>query len=685
MLQDTSRLVRTGCYILPSVLLFLVFYFLYFDRNSDRITIQLHLLAENSGVVALYWPDDSGNYAESQVAKVKYPVGESETQLTVSTFKKDHSLRLDPGVEKNRVVIKNISFSRFGIAENLNGEQIKGSIVSSKDTTLKTTTAGTQLSFTTVDPQIYMRNIPTPFPSWRQIFVLLLTCLLFTLVVFLRLLHQHPVTFRGNLLVSLGIFLVLGWIFWWHFYATLFISLFISYTIIHISLAFSGRENKPVYLLPIKAALTLGCFLMLIFLPLLNIDHSEAKFLKGVRSSAGKAWNDTDTDEWHFRLKEVFKTLEESFTRHFPFKADLVNLNASIKIFGLGFSPTSKAILGKDGMFFEGYGRERVEADIVGSFDNITDYMGLTPFSEEELEAWRVCLDERYYWLKEQGSDYVFVLAPGKALIYPENLPTRIHQVKAALNKPTRYDQLIAYLKKNSIVPVVDLRTSLLAAKQHASEDGTREIMPLYYRTDFHWTYYGAFIAYQAIVDEINTAYPKYQFHAAQLDDFDIDKKTDWVHFSFISALGLNPVQHKNETYLTFFPKPETNYATIANFFEKGISDYSLPEQTRRTYDQQTIRQLDNKRGKTPLIYVIGDSFSEKYFGYFSAHAKKTINFRAVNSFSPKSYLENTPDLVIQEVLNMYLLQRPPKNSASIKDARVRALAIHQESSSIGE
>jgi hypothetical protein len=431
--------------------------------------------------------------------------------------------------------------------------------------------------------------------------------------------------------------------------------------------------------------LIFGCFLTLIFLPLLKIDYSEGKFLEGVRTSVRKAWNETDTENLHFRMKEVVKTFEKSFIRQFPFRTDLVNLNASIKIFVLGFSPTSKAILGKNGMFFEGYGKERVEADIVGSFDNITDYMGLTPFSEEELEAWRVCLDERYYWLKEHGSDYVFVLAPGKALIYPENLPARIQRMKAALNKPTRYDQLIAYLKKNSIVPVVDLRTPLLAAKQNTAKEATQESLPLYYRTDFHWNYYGAFIAYQAIVDEINNAYPKYQFNAAQLDDFNIDKKTDWAHYSFIFALGLNPVEHKNETYLTFFPKPESNYATIANFFEKGISDYSLPKQIRRKYDKLSIRQLDNERGKTPLIYVIGDSFSEKYFGYFSAHAKKTINFRAVNSFSPKSYLENTPDLVIQEVLNMYLLQPPPKNSASIKNARVRALAMHLKSSSIGE
>ena len=447
----------------------------------------------------------------------------------------------------------------------------------------------------------------------------------------------------------------------------------------------SGRGNKPLWPIPIQAILILGCFLLLIFLPLLKANQSEAQFLKDIRSSVSKTWNDTDTDDLQPRLKKVVKTIEESFTLGLPFKIDLVNLNATIKIFGFGFSPTPKAILGKDGMFFEGYGRERVEADIIGSFDSVTDYMGLTPFSEEELEAWRVCLEERYYWLKEQGSDYLFVLAPSKALIYPEKLPSRIYRMKKKLNKPTRYDQLVAYLKKNSVTPVVDLSIPLLAAKQKASEQHTEENLPLYYRTDFHWTYYGAFIAYQAIIDAINHTYPKYQFHAAQLEDFIIDKKTDWAHIPFIYALGLKPDQHMDETYLTFFPKQETNYATIANFFEKGINDYSLPEPTTRSYDPQAIRQLDNKHGKTPLIYVIGDSFSKKYFSFFSTHAKKTINFRVVNNFSPQPYLEDAPNLVIQEVLNMYLLQPPPTNPANIKDARTRALAAHQNSSSPGE
>ena len=113
-------------------------------------------------------------------------------------------------------------------------------------------------------------------------------------------------------------------------------------------------------------------------------------------------------------------------------------------------------------------------------------------------------IEERYCWLKERGIGYVFAIAPSKAQVYSENLSDQILNVKNKLNRSTRYDQLISYLQKNCAVPIVDLRGALRAAKNEPPD------LPLYYRTDFHWNYYGAFIAYQAIIESIMNAYPEY-------------------------------------------------------------------------------------------------------------------------------------------------------------------------------
>lgn len=373
-------------------------------------------------------------------------------------------------------------------------------------------------------------------------------------------------------------------------------------------------------------------------------------------------------------VKQLTKDIDGNFTYHYPFREDLVNLNAKIKIFGMGFSPTTKAIAGKDGFFFEGYGQRRVEGDAVASFDNITDYMGLIPLTEQQLEDWRITLEERYYWLKELGSDYIFTVAPSKALIFPEKLPQRIYDVKTELNRQTRYDQLLQYLRENSIVPVADLRQPLLDAKQRLLDEG--KDLPLYYRTDFHWTYLGAFFAYQALVDAVNTKYPELDLSVSELNEFNIHERKDWVHFAFIYSLGLKPAEHQNETYLTLFPEAGSTDTRYSGFQADGINDHSIPDQVKEEIDGTTfsIRTFKKPEGKLDRLFVIGDSFAEKYFAYFTAHAKESYNFRTLFKFEPPIYKKYKPDLVVQEMLNMYLLNDPPRNPPEVKEARVRAM-----------
>ena len=374
----------------------------------------------------------------------------------------------------------------------------------------------------------------------------------------------------------------------------------------------------------------------------------------------------------NFALKESRDAFDDVFTENLQLKKKLTVLNAESKIFILGFSLSEKAILGKDNWFFEGYGERRVEKDIVQSFDNITDYMGQNPFTEKELEAWRIALEERYYWLKEKGSKYIFVLAPTKALVYPEKLPDRILRMKNKYMRPTRYDQLIKYLNENTIVPVVDLRKAMLEAKEKYSD------VPLFYRTDFHWNYFGSFLAYQAIIDGINQAYPELDLVAGELDEFNVQKKTDWAHDSFMKMVGLDPQRHRNDTYYTLRPKPESGYYKIAGFSEKGINDYSMPGYTKKIFGDNTypVREYKNPNGKLPLMYIIGDSFIEKTLAYFSLHGKETLNFRAVTEIPTEPFDKKAemPDVVVQEILNMYLLRQPPSNPRVIKKARVRAL-----------
>jgi hypothetical protein len=137
-------------------------------------------------------------------------------------------------------------------------------------------------------------------------------------------------------------------------------------------------------------------------------------------------------------------------------------------------------------------------------------------------------------------------------------------------------------------------------------------------------------------------------------------------------------LRHQNETYFTFFPKTESKYSLIYNFGKKGISDYSLPKIEAKKFGNAKfgMREIENPDGKMELMFIIGDSFIEKTMGYFSLHSKKVLNFRVVTNFPTAPFTTKgiKPNIVVQEVLNMYLLQEPPGNPPQVREARVRAL-----------
>ncbi len=656
--------------LLLPVLFLALFYVLYFSVYMQRITMRLHIESNMHDTMVFYLPDTHGGYSESRSRRVRYPAGKSGHEFTIAAYPANKALRFDPGLKGHEFRLLDLSVERFGVEQKLAPGQIASVIDHVSSVEKLDGGNGVLFKLKPPDPQIYLSSLPRPGPQWQSIAATI------AMLALMAALGRWLSGLRTGVLVQIlaGVFLLTlfaplnGQA---HFYQGLLLAAFYAiggasafWALFNTDQEQPGQAESGVVSFG-AVALTI-LFVTALWWPL---DKTMTpNLLNTIKSHAEKIL--AENDSLNDRLKQVRDALEHDFVRNFAYRDWLINLNARFKIFALGFSPTSKAILGKDGMFFEGYGGRRVEGDITRSFDNITDYMGQTPFSPQELEAWRISLEERYYWLKERGIDYVFALAPTKALIFPEKLPEAIYAAKKKINKPTRYEQLIAYLKKKSVVPVVDLRSTLLAAKKNA-------IYPLFYRTDFHWNYYGSFLAYRSIVDTINQSYPKYELTPGKLSDFRIDRKDNWVHLNFMRVLGLDPLQNQDETYLTFYPKPGSRYARIDSYKTKGISDYNLPKVSVRHYagDRLAVREIDNPAGKVPMMVIIGDSFIEKTLGFFSVHNQRTINFRAVTSFPVGPYETQAPDIVVQEILNMYILQPPPSNPAIIKKARVRALA----------
>jgi hypothetical protein len=149
----------------------------------------------------------------------------------------------------------------------------------------------------------------------------------------------------------------------------------------------------------------------------------------------------------------------------------------------LGVSPTDKVLIGNDGwLYFTG--------DQV-----IEDVEARRPLLPEELEEQRRYLEAKRDWLRSEGIEYLYVIAPNKHSIYPEHLPVSV----TASRRATRADQLVDYLEEHASVEVLDLRSTLRRAK-----DSGR----LFHKTDTHWNTIGAHFAHQAIIERLHHTLP---------------------------------------------------------------------------------------------------------------------------------------------------------------------------------
>ncbi len=160
---------------------------------------------------------------------------------------------------------------------------------------------------------------------------------------------------------------------------------------------------------------------------------------------------------------------------------DLVSSWAARLLYPLGISTSpNQVIIGREGWLYLG---DQYEQTVT------VDRSPLT-LSEIELgkqigaatEAWEAYLSNRGVKL------FRIMIAPNKSTIYPEYLP-----VWAKPTSPNATDALFAGAGS---MRYVDLRGPLLAAKADQRE-------ALYYKTDTHWNFLGAGIAFRAFAQQV--------------------------------------------------------------------------------------------------------------------------------------------------------------------------------------
>jgi len=299
------------------------------------------------------------------------------------------------------------------------------------------------------------------------------------------------------------------------------------------------------------------------------------------------------------------------FDDHFGFRAALVRWYGESRLFGLGVSPSTAVVKGRDGWFFY--------ADDEG----MTDYSNEEPLTPEAVANWRAAVVDARNWLQARGIAYVFVIPPDKHVIYPEDVPASIRKVGTT----SRMDQLFAALDAAGVA-TVDVRPALEAAK-------TRE--RVFQQTDTHWNDRGAFVAYQQIIDAVRRQVPAVP-PAWTRSDF--EATTTVRHgMDLAGMMGLTRVLR--EVDLTLTPTRPRRAKVIE------------PAGSAATAGEGRI--VTEIPGSTlPRAVIFRDSFFSAVAPFTSEHFSRAV-YLWQNDFDADVVLKEHPAVVIEEIVGRHL------------------------------
>ena len=329
------------------------------------------------------------------------------------------------------------------------------------------------------------------------------------------------------------------------------------------------------------------------------------------------------------QLFKAFNVLQRGFLdKTYGFRKNLVRLQNLLDLDILQSSSHYHTVIrGKDNWLF--LAQENPELNVV------EDYRATRLYSPGDLARWVAVYRDRQDWLAARGIHYLLVVAPNKHTVYPEHLPPQFNKV----SPQDRTDQLVAALTAAGI-NILDLRPAMRTVKEKALA---------YYRTDTHWTTYGAFAGYIEIMLRLARWRP--EFAPTIRGDYDISI-TPGLTGGLASMLALS--DRFPEERVTFVPKTPRQAVEVPN------------PQVPRALFQPTVT-MSTGDPSLPTAVVFRDSFAHELIPFLSEHFRQAVYVwpypstpREMRVFDKSVVEAAKPDLVIDEFVERYFTEFPP-------------------------
>lgn len=319
------------------------------------------------------------------------------------------------------------------------------------------------------------------------------------------------------------------------------------------------------------------------------------------------------------------------YDENFGFRASLIRQRARIFIQVFKESPnSSKAIFTRDGgMFYND------EADGI-----LKDYTHTNLLSRSELMNHYRIYAERKKRLDSMGIKYYRTFIPNAQTIYPEKLKDRY--ALTIRGNTSRAQQIMTFFDSmDHSNPIIDHSKIFMEQKSKHK---------LYLDYDTHWTQWGAYFAYQNILQHLHRDFA--HLHSRSMEKFKIEER-EISGGDLVNMMGAKDFDLFKERASYFYPIDDSMQYQFVNAKNELIGSYTNPP----TQEFGSIIQTINAKATNRLkLVVFRDSYGKAIIPFLSSQFYHVTYIWDAFKFN---YVELAkPDLILESRVERYFYNR---------------------------
>jgi hypothetical protein len=353
---------------------------------------------------------------------------------------------------------------------------------------------------------------------------------------------------------------------------------------------------------------------------------------------------------WPHRLQDLkrFRDAADAYVAdHFPARRHLIGLLNRLRLLA-GVSGSNRVIVGRDGWLF---------------FDDDSHLgaaRGDPPMPGPEVRAWLDVLAGRTDYVRARSARYLVVTPPAKETIYPQQGPAWYHGPS-----PERPTVVLRKLAQETGAGEFLYLYDAVAAATRAGEK-------TFSRHDTHWTSYGAYAGYVALIERLRAMGLKLEPPRPLSAFHRVPAQPKGGPRDLALMLGVSSFVHLDYPH---FDNPAAQ-AKLHTTYLGPKTDWTAPQ------------VVDTGELGKPVLLMTRDSFSNELLPFLYPHFSRIVLVHNQDGFWRPDLIERfKPDLVILETTESGVrpaLQEGPSPGPDVSSRIDRVLARTASASPTG-